>query len=87
MRTVWMVLGLAFVFSGCGGGGGSSDTGSSTPGETIEMVTDRVYTVYPGDRIEKTTDDAQVWISHQQDHAESEVKLLVGGANLIRNGG
>jgi len=77
---------FAVILSGCGGGsGGDTSGGSGHSGEVINMVKNELYTVYPGDRIEKSADNTEVWISHQKDHADSQVKLLSGSANLIRH--
>ncbi len=82
---------LLFGLNGCGGGGGSSsgnggtglDVTSNGPAE-IEMQEGKTYTVYPGDKIVKTTDNAEVTIVHIDGHPESSVTLIAGDAKIIR---
>ena len=85
MRYTWILLIISlFVLEGCGGGGDSSSPSRpSGPGEE-EMQVDKTYTVFPGDRIEKLTPNAEVSITHVAGHEESDVRLVAGEAKIIR---
>ncbi len=79
------------LLQGCGGGGGgtsadgsgSSSLGSLGPSQ-IDMQPNQSYTVYPGDKVVKTTDNAEITISHTDGHNESTVTLIAGEAQIIR---
>lgn len=66
----------------------SSDANTSVDREISEgeigMQQNRPYVVYPGDRVEKRSDDAKVTITHIDGHKESTVVLIAGEAVLVR---
>lgn len=77
------------MLGGCGGGGGGGSTSPNNPdspigGEKIPMELNKLYTVYRGDTILKNSDDALVWVKHQDGEATSEVKLVQGSATIVR---
>ncbi len=80
MKQISIILTVSIlILSGCGGDGGNS----SKPAEE-NMTLDKTYTLYPGERIVKLTEDAELSIKHVANHKESEVKLVAGEAKIIR---
>jgi hypothetical protein len=92
MKHTFILIGTVLIMlSGCGGGGGSSVNGDSAYVPTdpsgpkeIAMQPHKPYTVYPGDKIVKTTDNAEVHIAHTDGQPTSTVTLIAGDAKLIR---
>lgn len=94
MKQTFILIGTVLIMlGGCGGGGGSGSSGSSGGGyvptdpsgpKEIAMQPNRPYTVYPGDKIIKTTDNAEVHIAHTDGQPTSTVTLIAGDAKLIR---
>ena len=99
MRYLALSLGGIYMLSGCGGGGGNASGSSSTTQDNMQapytnyynngpaeitMKHNKSYTVYPGDRIEKSSEEAKVTIVHIDGHKESTVTLVSGDAILIR---
>ena len=80
MKSIILSIALLF-FVGC-----SSDSAEeSTEGSNIiEMQQDQSYTVARGDRLEKTSDDAEVAITTNIQDNTTEVILLSGTAQIIR---
>ena len=80
MKTIILSIAL-LLFIGC-----SSD--ESTPVQQsatiIEMQPEQSYTVTPGDRLEKTSDDAEVSITTNIQDNTTEVILISGTAQIIR---
>lgn len=85
------------MLTGCGGSSdnttGYTDSDNNTTfsyqddttdGSQIDMKLNHTYTVHPGDKIEKTSDDAEVTIRHKDGQKESTVTLISGSAILIR---
>ena len=83
MKSVILSLAL-LLFVGCS----SDTTDESTPVEqsvtVIEMQPQQSYTVSPGDRLEKTSDDAEVSITTNIHDNTTEVILISGTAQIIR---
>jgi len=73
----------SFLFTACGGG--SSDSSSTTDNETIKMVPEVSYTVYPGDQLIKNEPQTIVKITHTDGTEESTVELVAGDATIIRH--
>jgi len=100
MKPYIFPLLMVYFMTGCGGGTSdtitntnydSSDGNISHPSQSnitnpseIDMKLNHPYTVYPGDKIEKTSDDAEVTIAHIDGHKESKVTLIAGSAILTR---
>lgn len=87
MKKLFTLLFTSLMIIGCGGGSGgssSNDESASQP-SNIEMVLSAPYTVYPGDQIVKTSENAKVTISHIDGHSESTVILIDGNATIIRH--
>jgi len=97
MKFFIIPLFMVYLLSGCGGGASdnianynNSDSNTTLPSQNdhtdssqIDMKLNYAYTVYPGNRIEKTSDDAEVTIVHIDGHKESIVTLIAGSAILI----
>ena len=83
MRSIILSLAL-LLFVGCS----SDSTEESTPVQqsatVIEMQPEQSYTVAPGDRLEKTSEDAEVSITTNIQDNTTEVVLLNGTAQIIR---
>jgi hypothetical protein len=77
-HAIWITLTTLFL-TGCGGGGGGESAG-----ETVAMEPGRIYTVYPGDRLIKNSEDTVVKIVHTQGQETSSVELIEGQASIIR---
>ncbi len=81
MKYILTLLTLV-LFLGCGDT--AEETGSVSKAVTvIEMVPDRNYTVYKGDRLEKTSDNTQISISKAAQDDSTTVVLLQGSAQII----
>jgi len=80
MKSIILSIAL-LLFVGCS----SDSTEESTQGSNIvEMQEDQSYTVARGDRLEKTSDDAEVAITTNIQDNTTEVVLLSGTAQIIR---
>jgi len=83
MKYIYTLL-LVALFTGCGGSSEDSSPQSSQS-VVIEMQLNQDYTVYKGDTLVKTSDDAKVSITKNTQEDISTVVLLEGTANIIRN--
>lgn len=82
MQYLLMLLMLT-LFLGCGDA--TKESAAPTSSVTIiAMVPDINYTVYKGDRLEKTTDSTQVSITKSVQDDTATVVLLEGSAQIIR---
>jgi len=80
MKSIILSIALLF-FVGCS----SDNAEESTQGSNIiEMQQEQSYTVARGDRLEKTSDDAEVAITTNIQDNTTEVILLSGTAQIIR---
>ena len=71
------------LFIGCGET--PEETAAPVPTVTIiEMEPNLSYTVYTGDRLEKTSDDAQISMTKTAQDDTTIVVLLEGSAQIIR---
>jgi len=78
-------LGLLLILTGCG----SSDDTNATPSQkeqtTINMEINKSYKVSKGDKLVKTSTDAQVSIEKSLDGDTTTVTLLEGSAQITRS--
>ena len=81
----FLPLALVFILTGCG----SSDETTTTPlvkePTTINMEIDKVYEVSKGDKLVKTSTDAQVSIEKSLEGDTTTVTLLEGTATITRS--
>jgi len=94
MKYIFIFISIIYTLTGCGGGTSDSiarDSNNTLSSQSdnndsseIDMKLDHAYTVQPGDKIEKTSDDAEVTITHTEGHQKSKVTLIAGSAILIR---
>ena len=83
MKYLFTLLTL-LIFTGCGET--EEQAVASAPTVTIiEMEPNKSYTVYTGDRLEKTSDDAQISMTKTAQDDRTIVVLLEGSAQIIRN--
>ena len=77
-------LGLLLILTGCG----SSDDTNTTPSQkevtTIDMEINKSYNVFKGDKLIKTSTDAQVSIEKSLEGDTTTVTLLEGSAQITR---
>ena len=79
MKQILIFITSMIFLVGCGG-----DSGSSTPTADVDMVTLETYTVYPGNKVIKNTDDTLVQITHVDGQDTSTILLVEGNATIIR---
>ncbi len=79
-QTTITTLGILLFLTGCGGG----ESFSNSTYEGV-MKPDTEYTLFPGDRIERESDNARIQITHAEQSEESTVILLSGSARIIRS--
>ena len=84
MKYIYTAL-LLLLIQGCGDADKSSTIVKQDAAVVIVMQNAISYTVYKGDKIVKTSDDAQVSILKNTQDDTSAVSLLQGSANIIRN--
>jgi len=83
MRYIYTLL-LVALLTGCGSSSEESSPQSSNS-VVLEMQLNQSYTVYKGDTLVKTSEDAKVSITKNTQDDISTVILLEGSANIIRN--
>jgi len=79
-----LILTSTILLAGCGGGSSSSGSAPSGPVSDTKMVPSKLYTVYQGDQIVKTSETAHIAVSYVDGLSEYTVKLLDGEATIIR---
>lgn len=87
MKHIALSLLGIYLLTGCGSGTSdtvSNDDNGNSNNSQIDMKLNRTYTVYPGDKVEKTSAESNITISHINGHEESTIKLISGSAILIR---
>jgi len=72
---------ITLLFIGCGDVPDNATASSSSP---IDMVLNKSYPVYTGDRIDNASSDAELKIVTVIEGEEKEVTLITGSAQLIR---
>jgi len=82
----FLPLALVFILTGCG----SSDEATTTPSKkeattTIEMEPNKGYAVSKGDKLIKTSRDAQVSIEKNIEDDTTTVTLVEGTATITRS--
>jgi uncharacterized lipoprotein YehR (DUF1307 family) len=83
MNKLFFILPVLFLY-GCGGGGSSSDGSAGLPSE-VTMEPGTTYTLYKGDQILKTSEQASVRITHIDGSTQSTATLLDGSALIKHN--
>ena len=83
MKTIILSIAL-LLFVGCSSDSAEESTQVQQTSNIIEMQQDQRYTVARGDRLEKTSDDAEVSITTNIQDNTTEVILLSGTAQIIR---
>jgi hypothetical protein len=82
MKYIFTLITLLF-FLGCDNTTEKAVTAAPSV-TTIEMELNRSYIVYTGDRLEKTSDDAQISMTKTAQDDTTTVVLLQGSAQIIR---
>ena len=91
MKTIqiFTYTALSIFLIGCGGGSSSGGGGEAPTSEDKDkdavMVALERYTVYPGNKVIKSTDNAVLKVTHFSGTDTSTVVLLEGNATIIRN--
>ena len=75
---------LFLIGCGGGGGGGGGTSEEILPSNTEKMVYGQLYAVTTGDQVVKTSEDAQIRVTHIIDEVNSTIELVEGTANIIR---
>ena len=99
MKNIIILISTALLLLGCGGGGSSADLNGSIGGNPIEvpkpesgndslikdtvMVLNTSYTLFQGDQILKSSDNALLRITHVDGRTDSNVVLVEGSATII----
>jgi len=78
---------ITLLFIGCGDAPESATTTPITTASssTIDMVLNKSYPVYTGDRIDNASSDAELKIVTVIEGEEKEATLIMGSAQLIRS--
>jgi len=79
MKKITLLISTVFLFTACGG----SNSGSNSTFEGA-MVVSQSYTVFPGDKVIKASDDAAISVTHKEGEAESSITLLQGEVSIVR---
>jgi len=79
MKYLLSILTL-LLFLGCG----ESTESTSTAPTVVEMQLNKSYSVYRGDRVNKTSSDAQISITKSIQGDTTTVLLLLGSAQIVR---
>ena len=80
MKNIILFITLIVGITGCGGGS-SSNSNSTYEGP---MVLEKEYTMFPGDRVEKTSTSSSIKVTHIDGKTESNIELISGEASIIR---
>ncbi|MBT5935740.1 hypothetical protein [Sulfurimonas sp.] len=81
MRSIFTVLTLILLV-GCGGSSGSST--STSQAIVVDMQLDKSYSVYEGDRLEKTSPNTEISIKKETQSDTTTVVLLKGSSTITR---
>ena len=83
MKSIILSITLLF-FVGCSSDSSDENTPVEQSTTIIQMQPEQSYTVAPGDRLEKTSEDAEVSITTNIQDNTTEVVLISGTAQIIR---
>jgi len=85
MKLSILVVAILFI-TGCGAGN-SQENKSDIIGSELSgiMEINKIYAMHPNDKVMKKTDDAIIQITHKNESSDSNIKLLSGEAEIIRN--
>jgi len=80
------IVGGSLLLNACGGGStaNNSNQTSDTNRNSVKMKPGKTYTLTPGNRIIKDSQNALIQIRHTEDHNDSTVVLLEGNATIVR---
>ena len=81
MKNIFLFTAVSFILLGCGGGGGSSTSNSTYAGP---MSVETQYTMFPGDSVNKDSENTSLKITHIDGKAESNIELVEGTATITR---
>jgi len=83
MKNILLFSTLTIALVGCGGG---SDGGAGGGSGSYEgpMSPQTKYTMYEGDRVERSSSSAIVQITHVDGQNQSTIELVEGNATIIR---
>lgn len=84
MKQILFLTITAIIIAGCGSSSSSDNEIIEEDPEDANMTTGVNYTVYPKNKIIKTSTDALIKISHTLDNETSTAVLLSGSATIIR---
>jgi len=76
---------ITLLFIGCGDAPENTQATPVATTSTIDMVLNRSYPVYTGDRVDNASSDAELKIITIIEGEEKEVTLIAGSAQLIRS--
>ncbi len=76
---------IMLAFSGCNGGADSSAASSASKSASEFMQKNKIYEVKRGDKIVKISQNPQLKIYSNLDTGKTEVELISGEAEIVRN--
>jgi len=82
MKNIFLFTVVNIVLIGCGGGGGGSSTSNSTYEGPMALETE--YTMFPGDSVNKDSENTSLKITHVDGRVESNIELVEGTATITR---
>jgi uncharacterized lipoprotein YehR (DUF1307 family) len=75
---------FTFLLLGCGESGDGENTTGESRTKDVTMEINKTYTVYPGNKLIKSSALTKISIKHKDGKLGSIVRLLSGSANIIR---
>ncbi len=90
MKEILLIVSLAFILVGCGGGG-SDDNATDDKNTTIppieapvvNMQIGTIYQVHSGDRIKKESNSSKIEVVYYDMENITTVELLEGNSSII----
>lgn len=77
MKQIVLFSTIAVLLANCGGSSGSGS-------KDRVMETSQSYSVSPGDKVIKTSQNTKIQITHVDGKEDSTVELIEGNATIIR---
>jgi uncharacterized lipoprotein YehR (DUF1307 family) len=81
MKNILLYSTLTIALVGCGGGSGGGSSYGSYEGP---MSPQTQYTMYEGDRVERSSASTIIKITHVDGQNQSTIELVEGNATIIR---